>query len=361
MTLDLRPPAAAVARAALRRLVIAGGLEVSALASRTGLAPQTAGLGLVFMLHHVRRHRPQSFDPNALLSITPSFLDAALARLKALGLRPVDLAEIPAAVTNNDPGDPVFAVTLDDGYRNNLEEALPVFEKHGVPFTVFVTSGFVERRFTLWWETAERLLRAAPEVSIDFGDGAQRFRTATHAQKSALFDALFPVMTGPSQLAAIEGLNAAARGAGIDPLVITDQLIMTEAELRRLSAHPLARLEPHTVSHVALAQVGAKQLRDEIAESCGRLREWTGREPCAFAYPYGFLSTAGAREFDATRDAGLALAVTTRPAMLGPRHAATPHNLPRVALNGHFQKPRFVDALASGLPFRVSGLIRKGG
>ena len=35
-------------------------------------------------------------------------------------------------------------VTLDDGYRDNLTNALPIAESKGVPITVFVTSGIME-------------------------------------------------------------------------------------------------------------------------------------------------------------------------------------------------------------------------
>lgn len=359
--LILRPKASAyaMARQELRRAVIAGGLETAAVATRLGLFQGAAGLGLIFMLHHVRPASETAFDPNALLSVTPEYLDAALARLKALGLRAVDLTELPETMCRGDPSDRVFAVTLDDGYRNNFEHALPVFEQHGVPFTVFTTSGFVERRFTLWWETAERLLRVSDNVTLDLGSGTQRFDVRRNAQKAALFQALLPLMTGPAQDVAIKALNLAARASGLDPIGITDELIMTEDDVRKLSQHPLARLEPHTVSHPSLAQVDRPRLIGEINESVERLRAWTGHQPSCFAYPYGDRRAAGRREFAAIQDSGLSLAVTTQPAVLQSKYAASPTALPRVSLNGLFQKSRYVDALVSGLPYGFAGLIRK--
>lgn len=358
---SIRPasPLAGTVRAGLRRLAITGGLELAGLAARMGMLRQAAGLGIVFMLHHVRPCAPRDFDPNALLSVTPDFLDAALSRLKGMGMRPVDLADLGEILKRNDPADPVFAVTLDDGYRDNLEHALPVFERHGVPFTIFVTTGFVERRCSLWWETAEELLRHAAELRIDLGSGPQHFAVDSTARKLALFRALLPVMTGPAQDQAIAALDRAAESAGLAPLEITDRLMMTEREVRELARHPLARLEPHTICHPALGHVDSSRLRTEIMGSAERLQDWTGRAPRFFAYPYGWPAAAGAREFAAVKDAGLELAVTTRPGVLRPGHAGTPAALPRAALNGLFQQPRYVAALASGIPFGLAGLIRR--
>lgn len=37
------------------------------------------------------------------------------------------------------------AITFDDGFRDNLTVALPLLEKYGLPITLFVTAGFIDR------------------------------------------------------------------------------------------------------------------------------------------------------------------------------------------------------------------------
>ena len=57
------------------------------------------------------------------------------------------------------------------------------------------------------------------------------------------------------------------------------------------------------------------------------------------------------------RELGFKSAVTTRPGGLYPHHAANPHALPRVSLNGLFQSRRYVDVFASGAIFSAMGKL----
>ena len=46
------------------------------------LRPLFAGVGTIFMLHHVRPMRTEAFQPNGHLEITPEFLRATLAHVR---------------------------------------------------------------------------------------------------------------------------------------------------------------------------------------------------------------------------------------------------------------------------------------
>ena len=62
-------------------------------------------------------------------------------------------------------------------------------------------------------------------------------------------------------------------------------------------------------------------------------------------------SVVGQREADAARAAGFKVALTTQPGLIDREDLTRATMLPRVSLNGQFQKPRYVRALMSGLPF----------
>lgn len=349
-----------MAKAAIRRhlksVVIRAGLESFHLAERAGIQDAARGRGLILTLHQIKPHTPKSFAPNSGLTVTPQFLDAAIVTLKASGYAPVALEELPARIAEDPEGKERFvAFTADDGYRNNRDHALAVFEHHSVPLTVFVTKGFAERTHTMWWETAERLVAGSTSFSFDFGNGMEEVKTDTHGAKMRAFERLAACVRSRRQDHYIAALDEAARRAGVDPVAIVAEQTMDAGELKSFAANPLVSLGAHTVSHPSLAHVDEARLGDELSASADYVEELTGTRPSTFAYPYGDGQAATPREYRAAQRAGFSLAVTTSAGVLSrDAIAGNPTALPRVSLNGQYQKPRYVRALASGLAFRFT-------
>ena len=339
----------------LKRTAIQGGLEAVSLLSKTGLMPGARAMGAIFTLHHVRPAVDKTFDPAAHLSITPEFLEASILRLKADGHVPVALNTLPEFLARPDRPGPAMVFTLDDGYRDNDRFARPIFEKHGIPYTIFISGGFVDRTHSIWWETAEQLLSQIDAFTFDFGYGEETLATRKPIEKYAAFDRLNQALVCTEQKAIVERLDVQARAAGICPTGIVDREVMSEAELRALASTELASLGAHTISHPNLAHVSADEMRAEIRQSAERVAAITGEQPDTLAYPYGDRCAAGSREYQAARELGFRLAVTTNPGMLRASSLANLFSLNRISLNGYYQKSRYVGALASGIPFTLSG------
>lgn len=337
------------ARNGLKRAAIRIGLEAVALSPAGAFWPQAAGRGVIFTLHHVRPARADLFDANAHLSVTPEFLDQAIAVCRTSGFVPVALEALPGLLADPDDRRRFVSFTLDDGFRNNAEYAAPVFRKHEVPCTIFVTEGFVERTRSLWWETAAALVRDLSTLRID---GAT-LDLNTRARKIAGFDRLTELVLSTDEDSGVERLDRIARAHGVDPLAITADLTMSAEELRRLARDPLVRIGAHTLTHVNLRRVDEKRLRAEIAGSAAAVQRYAGYRPLAFAYPYGFAAAVGAREIQAVAEAGFKIAVTTQPGVLQPADVEQPTAFHRVSLSGLYQKRRHVRSLLSGIPFRL--------
>jgi peptidoglycan/xylan/chitin deacetylase (PgdA/CDA1 family) len=341
-------------RRALRRSAITIGLEVISSVQSMRALTEAAGQGVIFTLHHVKPDQRFAFEPNAHLSITPQFLETVIKEMLAMGYEAITLDAVPERLKTKD-GKRFFVMTLDDGNRDNAVHAAPVFRRHQVPYTIFLTKGFIERTRSMWWETATHLIRNLSEFTFDFGQGPVDVRCGTLEQKRYAFDRMCWFVETLYEDEAVKRIDDAARAHGIDPLAIVASEIMSADEIVALNQDPLCTFGAHTITHCDLGRAAPERLKAEIEGSIEAVTNLTGKRPTTFAYPYGFRSVFGAREQQAVLDAGLKLAVTTRPGVITRQHLGQTVALPRISLNGFYQKPRFVRALVSGTAFKFFG------
>lgn len=309
------------------------------------------GVGVILTLHHVRAAERRGFAPNALLDITPDFLDRALRLIRAEGYDIVSLQEVLAHLRNPKPGRFFVALTFDDGYRDNVEEAWPILAKHEAPWTLFVTPGFADRTARLWWLELEEAIRALPRLDLALPDGRFAVRTETDAEKIRAFDRLYWRLRRGPEAILLSTISALVAQAGIDHVALVERECLPWETLRALSGAPGVTIGAHTLTHPMLAKHDADGARGEIVESKQRLETELGIPIRHFAYPVGDPGSAGPRDFAFAAEAGFDSAVTTRPGHLFPEHAAHLHALPRVSLNGLHQNEAALRAVLSGLPF----------
>ena len=90
------------------------------------LRPIFAGVGAIFMLHHVRPRGDAAFQPNHHLEIAPEFLRQMLIHLRSRGIDIIGMDEVHRRLIERDFSRRFASFTLDDGYRDNRDFALPV-------------------------------------------------------------------------------------------------------------------------------------------------------------------------------------------------------------------------------------------
>jgi peptidoglycan/xylan/chitin deacetylase (PgdA/CDA1 family) len=147
-------------------------------------------------------------------------------------------------------------ITFDDGYRDNLENALPTLERHGYPAVIFAPIGYVGEQFPLPHD--ERLAaRRIVNPTLDWG------------------------------------------------------------ELRELEQAGV-RVESHGISHRPLAELEVDEAAREIAISKLRLEERLGRPVRAFAYVKGSEAHYRPVHLSLLRQAGYDLGFTSVSGANGP-------------------------------------------
>lgn len=340
----------------LRRKIRLASVEALHASQLSRLAPRfMTGVGAILTFHHVRPHQADGFQPNRHLEITPEFLDGVLNSIHASGGEVVSLDEARRRLIECDFRRRFFVLTFDDGYRDVRDFAYPVLKRHAAPFTIFVASRFADGAGDLWWIALERTVAASARIDVTIGAKRYRLAPANDISRQRAFDKLYwalRALPDEREMRAIIRHLAATAGTCVGDLC--REFCMDWREIADFASDPLLTVGSHSNSHIMLAKVTAEQARADIADGLARMEAELGSRPRHFCYPVGDRTSAGWRDFDIVEEFGFATALTTRRGALYPEHRDHLRALPRISINGNFQKLRYTEALLSGVPTAIA-------
>jgi len=294
------------------------------------LRPFCGGRGAILALHRVVPEGVPVFEPGNAVRV--EHLRQVLQYVQRHGWDFVSLNEIPARLQSSRPSKRRFlAITLDDGYLDNLLYGLPLFEQFRAPFTVFPAVGFINRTVPYWPVVADALLAKADRIAIEEPDrGTVEYRCATPEEKLAVFERIALPWTDPAVARRLTAVCSAARRSIVQ---ILDEAFLSWDQLQSLSRHPLATVGVHTLTHAALARLPEDEAAHEMSAAKAELESRIGRKVAHIAYPYGSPGECGDREFRLAREIGFATGCTTTRGNLLPRHRDRLWSLPRHTLS----------------------------
>jgi len=205
----------------------------------------------VLMYHKVNDHWP---NPT---TVPTDVFEEQMGLLGELGYVPVSLDAVLDHYLRGAPLPPrAVLLTFDDGYRDNLQNAVPILRRYGYPAVLFVPIGFLDDARPLPHEESLRLLGIHNET-VDW-----------------------------SELAELEA-------GGV-------------------------RIESHGIGHRPLSELEPAEATREIALSKLRLEEKLGREVEAFAFVKGSLADYRPEHASLVQQAGYRLAFTSVSGANGP-------------------------------------------
>jgi peptidoglycan/xylan/chitin deacetylase (PgdA/CDA1 family) len=271
------------------------------------LKKRLAPKGLVLMYHRVAA---VDLDPWSLC-VTPQHFAEHLEVLQKYA-QPMRLQALAKARQEGTLPNRAVAVTFDDGYIDNLENAKPLLERYNIPATVFITTGQIGEQREFWWDELERILLQPellpPTLTLEINGQAhqwelgaattynaterQRDRTVRpwEAEPSSRCGFHYAVwnqlrLLSPSDRQA--KLDELAAWAGTMTLPRATYRPMTWEEVRVLEKGGLIEVGAHTVSHPALSAHAASLQQQEIYQSKSTLETRLDHPIKTFAYPFG--------------------------------------------------------------------------
>ena len=200
------------------------------------------------------------------------------------------------------------AITFDDGYADNVENALPVLTRYGLNATFFIGSAYLNGG-RMWNDSIIEAVRRAPEPILDFRSlDLGSYPSANIDQRRETATALIRDLKHRSQ---DERSCLTHEICDIVGTELPPSLMMRDEQVLELCRAGMG-IGAHTATHPILTRLSAQEARSEIASGREYLATLTGQPVELFAYPNGFPGRDYTAEHVKTvRDLGFKAAFST--------------------------------------------------
>jgi peptidoglycan/xylan/chitin deacetylase (PgdA/CDA1 family) len=197
-----------------------------------------------------------------------------------------------------DPCRSVIAITFDDGYRDNITLAAPVFERHGARATIFPVVRTAGGGRPLWWD---ELTRALARGNINGGGlvpylsnlnhcnltSADRERVGPRASRAAMAEFLCERLVELPGTARDQVLVALAERLNVGRAECDQSDLYANWDELRAVADAGFEIGGHTFDHVVLPHEDPVDAEIQIAGSRKAIEQVLRRPVRSFAYPNG--------------------------------------------------------------------------
>ncbi len=258
--------------------------SISTFLNKTGAVNRRLNKGGVIILMF---HKIGNEDDPLALTIAPSIFDQILTELKKRS-EIVALESLFDQDQNLIVDDKVkFAITFDDGYRDNYDKAFPILEKHNVPATIYLSYGHLEGDYYFWYEKLILGLQYTDHQFIDLEDlGSEKFKLENLEDINRTVKNLNLWLKTFTDKDRLEKLKIILSRLEVDNTEENVSPMLSWQMIKEMKKNNI-NFGSHTISHPILSRENEQSIEYELVESKRLLEEKTGQKIEGFAYPNG--------------------------------------------------------------------------
>jgi peptidoglycan/xylan/chitin deacetylase (PgdA/CDA1 family) len=226
---------------------------------------------------------------------------------------------------------PSLLITFDDGYRDNLEVALPILRELNTPAAFFLTTSFLDGQLP-WWDRIAYVIKHTKVTHLRLEQPEVIKLDLSHNRSEALVRVIAafwqsPRSNAPEALRELEERAECVLPAGEEP-----PLMLNWEGARELVSHgPDYAVGSHTVTHARLSSLPRVEQERELCESKARLEAGLDQRVDALAYPYGLPGDLDGQTLDLASLAGYRAGFTLSPGLNRPG-SVQPLSIKRLAV-----------------------------
>ena len=216
------------------------------------------------------------------------------------------------------------SITFDDGYEDNFSIAMPLLQKHRLPATFFIATGFIDGG-RMWNDSVIEAIRKSSLPAIDLSAlGLGSFPLTNIIEKRHAISCIISALKYDEFQSRADKSSQIAKFADAE---LPTNLMMTSTQVKAMQKAGM-QIGAHTVTHPILARMDTKTAKKELIDSKEFLEGLLGETIKLFAYPNGKPGLDYHPEHaDIARQAGFNAAVSTAVGVA--RSGGDPFNIPR--------------------------------
>ncbi|MFZ7121853.1 MAG: polysaccharide deacetylase family protein [Eubacteriaceae bacterium] len=226
----------------------------------------------------------------------PEYLREMFKIMKQRGFEFVTIDE----VMSKKPLKPLsVSVVCDDGFADNLHEAIPIFQEFSIPYCIYLPVGFVLREYVSLEAMAEYMFHNSNWKCKGIDKGNTPVENRESIEKAVNTARNAPTLQD-IQKAKVSFMNENTT----DLINEMDQLYLSLEQVKNMTKDPLCTFGAHAYHHAQMRRMTNKELLHNTKDVKLALENITGKPVKHFAYPFGGFDDNYTREFKAVKSAG---------------------------------------------------------
>jgi len=172
-------------------------------------------------------------------------------------------------------------ITFDDGYFDNLKNALPVLEKYNCPATIYIATSFLDNKVIPWWLLIWKIISSQKKLNLN----NKIINITEQKDKKNCYEMLCSKLIS---------LNKNQQDIIINGLIDTHIIekdntkeFLSSIDLASLGKNNLIEIGCHTHTHQNLKVLNKEEIHDEIINSKNILEKIVKKKINHFSIPYG--------------------------------------------------------------------------
>jgi len=204
-----------------------------------------------------------------------------------------------------------IAFTIDHGYRDQIEVIAPIFVKHQVPLTIFLTTGFINGELWPWDAKITWLIHHSGQSSLEmqFGLHLMQWSMATPQERLGSRRELQAICAAMPGEETEVFLHALASAVGVElPETPPEEFSPASWDQVRQLENAGVRFASHTHTSRILSRLQKAEVYTELHRSLEMIQAETRFALPVLTYPFGITPHFGLREMRLAESAGYSAA-----------------------------------------------------